>query len=378
MRKITASNIVSFVEQLPNQSYNYINSRTKKLIEVVDVTKPEGPIRIKRYDPSKGGTSLEAKIESISSQMIWRVANALQKGIPVNIDRVLGASYNTRSVLEALLAHTPQFYYCYPGRIEKSNNKETVESGHKHLLWMPDLPHENGLMVEKSTEVVISEVPSKDIIYEALVLADDINENSKIDIDVQRRHAQIQIALYFIGKQLGYRTWIAQNDKGMIYKDKKISEYEGVIDSLRDERLLSSYQDAAKAALLIDCIWFKNGRLMPAVMEVEQSTGVTSGLSRMKNFSDLVPPVPTKYVIVAPDDDRDKVLRECNKPQFRDLNPRYFPYSSVEELYSLCQRRKIKGITEEFLDCFMENTLDQDPSNNPQSVYSSNISHRYQ
>jgi type II restriction enzyme len=96
---------------------------------------------------------------------------------------------------------------------------------------------------------------------------------------------------------------------------------------------------------------------MPAVMEVEHTTGITSGLSRMKNFKDKFPPFPTRYVIVAPDEDRHKVLQECNKEQFRDLNPLYFPYSSVEELYSLCQRRKLKGVTENFLDCFMEQTL---------------------
>ena len=55
---------------------------------------------------------------------------------------------------------------------------------------------------------------------------------------------------------------------------------------------------------------------MPAVMEVEHSTGVTSGLSRMKNFKDKFPPFPTRYVIVAPDEDRDKVVKEANKPQF--------------------------------------------------------------
>ena len=49
--------------------------------------------------------------------MIWRVANAISEGEPINFDRVLGGSYNTRSVLESLLASTPEFYYCYPGRI---------------------------------------------------------------------------------------------------------------------------------------------------------------------------------------------------------------------------------------------------------------------
>ena len=93
-------------------------------------------------------------------------------------------------------------------------------------------------------------------------------------------------------------------------------------------------------------------------MEVEHSTGVTSGLTRMKNFYDHFPPFPTRYAIVAPDDLRAKVLKECNKPQFRQLNPKFFSYSSVEELYSLCQRRKLQGVTEEFLDCFMEDTVE--------------------
>ncbi len=93
---------------------------------------------------------------------------------------------------------------------------------------------------------------------------------------------------------------------------------------------------------------------MPAVMEVEHSTGVTSGLTRMKKFQDHIPPFPTRYVIVAADDDRKRVVQEANKPQFRELDVRFFPYSAVEELYALCQKRKLKGITEDFLDFYME------------------------
>ena len=93
---------------------------------------------------------------------------------------------------------------------------------------------------------------------------------------------------------------------------------------------------------------------MPAVMEIEHSTGVTSGLTRMKNFYDRFPPFPTRYVVVAPDEDRNKVVQEANKPQFSDLQTKFFPYSAVEELYALCQKRKLKGVTEEFLDCYME------------------------
>lgn len=357
MKKLTASNIVTFINQLDkNVTYNYINPRNKGVIKIEGVDLPEGPIRIKRWDPSKGQREQDQKIEPISTEMIWRIANGLNANQPINFDRILGGSYNTRSVLESLIAHTPQFYYCYPGRIENKGGHSSVKKGHKHIMWMPDSPHRNGVLEEAETEIVISEIPTIDAFYDSLVLPDSLAD-SKIDIDIQRRHAQIQIALYFIGKQLDFRTWIAQNDKGILYQNKKIGEYDGVISSLKDEKLMSAYDEAVQAALLIDCIWFKNGKLMPAVMEVEHSTGVTSGLSRMKNFKDKFPPFPTRYVIVAPDEDRDKVIKEANKPQFKDLDTRYFTYSAVEELYALCQRRKLRGVTEEFLDCFMEPIL---------------------
>lgn len=358
MERLTASNIVTFIRQLNKRNtYNYVNPKNKGLIAIVDITLPEGPIKIKRWDPSKGQTELKAKTEPISSEMIWRIANSFQPNVPINFDRVLGASYNTRSVFEALLVHTPQFYYCYPGRIEIKGGNPTIEKGHKHVIWKPDMPHKNGVKIESISDIVISEMPASTAVYESLTLTESKSDTT-IDINIQRRHAQIQFALYFIGKQLNYRTWVAQNDKGILYQNKKLGEFEGVIASLGSEQVLSAYSDAAQAALLIDCIWFANGSLIPAVMEIEHSTGVTPGLSRMKNFKDnFIGKFHTRYVIVAADEDRDKVIKEANKIQFKDLNTKFFPYSAVEELYTLCTRRKIKGITEDFLDCYMEPIL---------------------
>lgn len=357
MRKLSASNLVAFINRLNKQQvYNYVSPKNTGVIRIEGVDLPEGPIRIKRWDSSSGEIEADKKVESISVELIWRIANALNPNQPINFDRVLGGSYNTRSVLEALLAHTPEFYFCHPGRIENKGGHSAVKHGHKHLVWKPDAPHTVGVLSEMDTEIVISEIPASDAFYESLVLPDTY-ERQEITLDIQRRHSQIQVALYFIGKQLNFRTWIAQNDRGIVYQNKKLGEYDGVIASLKDERLMTAHDDAIQAALLIDCIWFKNGRLMPAVMEVEHSTGVTSGLTRMKNFQDKLPPFPTRYVIVAPDEDRDKVIKEANKPQFKSLETRYFTYSAVEELFALSQRRKLKGVTEEFLDCFMEPVL---------------------
>lgn len=358
MTKITAYNLVRAINNLSkDRNYNYISLKNRGLIRIDSVRVPAGPIHIRRWDPAKGKTYETAKVESISKEMLWRVANAINEGDPINFDRVLGASYNTRSVLETLIALTPEFYYCYPGRIMDVDGRSTIEHGHKHLVWLPNEPHQNGVLTEKQMEnMAISEIPFQQVSYDNLVLPDNVTVGGNMDINVARRHAQIQIALYLIGLQLGYRVWIAQNDRGIIYNGTPLLNQPGVINSLSTENLISPF-NAENDAKFIDCIWFQNGRFMPAVLEVEHTTGVTPGLTRMKGLQDKLPPLETRYVIVAPDEAREKVIEEANRPQFRSLDTRFFPYSAVEELYYICARRKLRGVSQEFLDCYMEKVL---------------------
>ncbi len=355
-QRITAYNLVRAISQLPrNINYNYVNPKTKGLIRIENVILPAGPIQIRRWNPIKGETPDRAKVESISSEMIWRVANAINEGDPINLDRILGGSYNTRSVLEALIALTPNFYSCYPGRIKDIDGHSSIEHGHKHLIWLPNEPHKQGVFVEKQVpNMAISEIPMQSVTYDNLILPESMTVGGEMDIEVIRRHTQIQIALYLIGLQLGYRTWIAQNDKGIIFREKPLIEQPGIIPSLNNENMITAFPDAEPSARFIDCIWFKNGRYMPAVMEVEHTTGVTSGLTRMKGLQDAAPSLMTRYVIVAPDDDREKVVEEANRPQFLSLDTRYFSYSSVEELYYMCTHRNLHGVDLDFLDCYME------------------------
>lgn len=353
--KYTAENLARAVNRLPkNEWFDYINEATTSRVRVVSVELPEGPIRIERLSKGKIGEA------TISRQMIHRVAGGIQEGIPINIDRLLGASYNTRAALETLIARTSEFYWCVPGRIQLLDGREELRRGHKHLIWRPNEPHEaNELHEHKlSSQMAISELPIQSVVYDALTLVD--NPRAELDVDASRRHIQIQVLLALIGQHLGFRTWIASNDRNHQIMGKPISEIPGVISRLQDEKVLSAYEDAARNALLIDTIWFKNGRLMPAVIEVEQSTGVTSGLVRMKRFQESGPALADiRWVIAAPDEDRNEVFRKANDPQFATLNAKFFPYSAIEELYSLCSRRSIGGdaITEKFLDAFMEPCL---------------------
>jgi type II restriction enzyme len=355
--RVTAANLVHAIGKLPRDiHYQYADASTPTKLIIERVEYPEGPIIVKRYGTKKNPNFTDAKAVSLSTSMIWRLANAIIPGKPINLERVFGSSYNSRSALEALLLHTPEFYTCKLDRLEQTGTTKKVKPGHKHMLYLPDEPHENGVMGRKEVDMQVSEV-TVDVIYEGVTL-EAAQVEAGLDIEQQRRHAQIQIALVLIGQQLGFRTWVAANDRSIEYAGRRIAEMESVIDSLTSEKVLSAYPEASHAARLIDCIWFRNGRLMPAVMEVEHSTGVTSGLTRMKGFYDIGPALrDVRWTIVAPDDLRDKVIQQANLEQFRPMDVRFFPYSAVEELYSLCQRRKPRGITDEFLDCYMERCL---------------------
>lgn len=353
--RLTAGNIVKAIMSLPkNQWYEYINPETRTQVRVSFSGGPEGPLHVERRNPTKGAGNTSTA--TISTQMIWRIANAYAPGVPLNFDRILGASYNTRSLFEALLAHTPEFYWCKPGRIELISNSSEIKEGHKHLIWLPEKPHKNGMLCEYAAgnDQAISEIPLQTVTYDSLAIT---SPDSGIDIAVKRRHLQMQVALIEIGQKLGFRTWVAHNDKGYQYGGTTVGQLPGVIPKLSEEKVLSAYQEAINAAMLIDCIWFKNGRLMPAVMEVEHSTGITSGLTRMKKFQDAAPALAgIRWVIVAADEDRNEVLRKASVQQFSSLNVKYFPYSAVEELYSLCNRRKLNSnaVNDDFLNCFME------------------------
>jgi type II restriction enzyme len=360
--KLSAANIVKAIMGLPKgRWFEYIEKKTKSQIRVVSNDGPEGPIQVERRTPSKDGGAPSITPLSLSRQMIWRIANASAPNVPINFDRVLAGSYNSRSLLEALLVHAPEFYWCKPGRIEFISDSPKIKTGHKHMVWMPDTPHKNGILTESkvSSGLAVSEILTQSAIYDSLAIT-KASVPADMDINIKRRHLQIQIALIEIGNHLGFNTWIAHNDKGFKYGDKTVGELDGVVANLADEQVLAAYNEAQKAAHLIDCIWFKDGKRMPAVMEVEQSTGVTSGLIRMKNFQDSGPGLADiRWVIVAADEDREKVIRKANVEQFSTLDTRYFSYSAVEELYDLCKRRKLSkmAVNEAFLDCFLEPCL---------------------
>jgi type II restriction enzyme len=353
--RMLARDLVKAINDLPrNREYHYVDAKNPGRIVLDEIRLPEGPIFFRRYNPKKGQALAKKRRESISTNLLWRVANAIEPNVPVNIDRGVAASYNSRSVLEALLASTPQFHMCKPDRITVLESTQDIRKGHKHLIWKPDAPHAAGDISWIDTGLVISERRIETVYKPVEVATRTIREGETPE--QSRRHVQIQYLLIEIAKAFGYRPFIARPDQTITYGTKKLGELDGMIADLRNEPLLSNFSEAASAGNFIDCIWFERDRNIPAAFEIEHSTGVTSGLTRLNKFRDLSPAhgKGTRYIIVAPDEARADVNAKASADMFEDLGPFYFPYSAVEELHSLSQRRKIRGINDSFLESFLE------------------------
>ena len=66
MRRLTAYDIIKAISLLPrDRAYHYVNPSTRGQIHIVRVELPEGPVVIKRYNPSDGENVEQAREESI-------------------------------------------------------------------------------------------------------------------------------------------------------------------------------------------------------------------------------------------------------------------------------------------------------------------------
>lgn len=357
MNKLSVQELVVQFKTLINQGARAYPSGESVFI-VVRVDGPEGPVYVKRKRRSDHTPWKNIAEVSISTSMLWRVVNALQTGVPVQIDRVVGASYNSRSVLEAMIACCSNFFMCRPARINFIGSQTMVaENSHKYLIWKPDESHPIGKITWMEVAGFITEVPSKDIFFDAQNTpgANDTDEKRQMSDEVRRIHSQMQVLLSQTADWMSMRSWVAVEDHGIVTGGKNILSYPYMVKDLADERVISNYPEAIDVAKHIDCIWFNGG--MPFVFEVEHTTGVTSGLTRMQRLHERAAHSATDYVVVAPDDDRGKVLEKADSDQYDGLSLWYMPYSALIELNEFskkhCYRCGHRG-RGEFTKMFME------------------------
>lgn len=87
---------------------------------------------------------------------------------------------------------------------------------------------------------------------------------------------------------------------------------------------------------LIDVLWLQRDAIV-AAFEVEHTSAIYSGLLRMSDLVSMQPNIKLNLYLVAPDDRRDKVITEINRPTFARLKPplpkicKFIPYSQLKK-----------------------------------------------
>ncbi|MCK5564068.1 MAG: hypothetical protein KAJ07_02385 [Planctomycetes bacterium] len=207
----------------------------------------------------------------------------------------------------------------------------------------------------KSTVATIVSVPEPEDIIIKIVTAKDINAEAT-------EHTKIQYNLLRLGADMGFKLWVARNDKGKRYDDIAFGDMDEIVDELPTQ----FNEVTNKTIELIDVLWLK-GNSIVAAFEIEHTTSVYSGLLRMSDLLALQPNLNIKLYLVAPDNRRLKVEQEILRPTFtlqeRPINEDcgFLPYSLLLEKIEGIRKLGVESsLKPEFLSQIAEYFTDDD------------------
>ena len=150
------------------------------------------------------------------------------------------------------------------------------------------------------------------------------------DIASAASHDEIQWLLLSLGNEMKLDLWVASNDRNKSFKDNVFSE----LPRLRSQLPVQFDQKTQRIIELIDVLWLRGNSII-AAFEIEHTTSIYSGLLRMSDLLAQQPNINIDLFIVAPDDRRDKVKSEINRPTFSKLGLpkrcRYIAYSRLTQ-----------------------------------------------
>jgi len=167
-------------------------------------------------------------------------------------------------------------------------------------------------------------------------------------------HLEIQWLLLKLGNDMGYDVWAARNDRNKEYNGKKFTD----LPRIKTELPLQ-FDDATNRTIeLIDVLWLKGNTIVSA-FEIESTTLIYSGLLRMSDLISMQPNLKIPLYLVAPDERRNKVISEINRPTFSKLSPqlskicKFIPFSVLKEKISKAESF-LSYLKPEFIDDFSE------------------------
>lgn len=159
-----------------------------------------------------------------------------------------------------------------------------------------------------------------------------IKSATEVENDIEITHEEIQWLLLNLGNEMGLDVWVARNDRNKAFNGNRFDSLVRLRKSLPRQ-----FDEATNRTIeLIDVLWLRENAIV-AAFEIEHTTSIYSGLLRMSDLVAMQPNINIRLYLVAPDERRDKVFTEINRPTFTSLKPplreicQFIPYSSLQE-----------------------------------------------
>ncbi len=256
------------------------------------------------------------------------------------------ASFPSRVPVKVLLSLPPQHAIPVTLLRDRLSFFQDMRSAHSwtgHFRGSPTEqdPNDGQVIIEALNEAKIHPVvrdfddrklERKANIYETKSGTVSIPENDNVegtetqapDDPDSTTHEEIQWLLLYIGEQMGLDLWVARNDQSRSFQGKDFQSFKRLRTTLPVQ-----FDNATNRTIeLIDVLWLQGNSII-AAFEIEHTTAIYSGLLRMADLITMQPNIKIPLFIVSPDERRDRVEREINRPVFK--------YALKQSLPEICQ-----------------------------------------
>lgn len=186
---------------------------------------------------------------------------------------------------------------------------------------------EDGMYIKEIPELYLNKVAEIHLAgyKKDLSRLENIAKIINIEVEVEKEkltHSDLQAKIVLIGSYLGFRTYVAEPDKG------RTTIFGKTLGELCSEKIIpeGSIPALSKDTIkYVDVIWFDEEGYPTHAFEVEHSTDITKGLLRLYQIHKL----KIKMFIIS--EQRDKFQKEVNKNPFIKIKEEFL-FKNYEEL----------------------------------------------
>lgn len=186
-------------------------------------------------------------------------------------------------------------------------------------------------------EQILKKIRSEEFVSQDKILGDNFEYLPEELSD----HIQMQWKLINLGIKAGTKVWVPRNNQTQISKEYKYDNFE--------PKFTAGIDTNAKYVEQIDVVW-KDEYRIDAAFEIENSTSIYSGLLRFSDLKIVAPNSTYPLFIVAPQDRKNKVMNQVNRPTFKKINfdkeVRFLSYEAINEVVSVNQTLNSRFDTE--------------------------------